>query len=107
MITPFKINIQEHVLEDLKHRLHSTRWPEDELVNDWSQGVPSSWLRDICNYWERSYDWRERESLMNRVPHYKATIDETQIHFIHRVSSYKNAKPLLMTHGWPGSFVES
>ena len=106
MITPFKINIQEHVLEDLKHRLHAARWPEDELVNDWSQGVPSSWLRDICRYWERSYDWRERESLMNRVPHYKATIDGLQIHFVHRVSTYKNAKPLLMTHGWPGSFVE-
>jgi hypothetical protein len=105
-ITPFKIAIDQAQLDDLKLRLAATRWPDKETPNDWSQGIPLSYVKELCNYWEKDYDWRAREKLLNRFPQFRTTIDGVGIHFVHVRSPHANALPLVMTHGWPGSIVE-
>ena len=105
-ITPFKIAIDDSQLDDLKRRLRATRWPEKETPADWSQGIPLAYVQEVCRYWERDYDWRARENLLNRFPQFRTTIDGVGIHFIHVRSPHANALPLVMTHGWPGSVVE-
>jgi epoxide hydrolase len=105
-ISPFKIAVSEEVLIDLKHRLRVTRWPDQELVGDWSQGVPLAWIKDVCHYWAENYNWRARETLLNRFLQFTSEIDGLNIHFIHQRSPHPNARALLITHGWPGSIVE-
>ena len=105
-IQPFQIAVSDAVLDDLRARLRQTRWPEAELVDDWSQGVPLAWLQDICAHWASGYDWRGRERQLNRLPQFTTAIDDLDIHFVHVRSPHANAMPLLITHGWPGSFVE-
>ena len=105
-IQPYAISVPDDDLKDLKKRLGSARWPEPEAVDDWTQGVPIDWLKDICEYWSKGYDWREREAALNRFEHFSTPIDGLDIHFIHQRSSHAEAKPLLITHGWPGSIVE-
>ncbi|MCX7063397.1 MAG: epoxide hydrolase, partial [Proteobacteria bacterium] len=105
-ITPFKISIDAAQLDDLKRRLRATRWPDKETPNDWSQGIPLAYVKDLCSYWESKYDWRAREALLNRFPQFRTTIDGVGIHFIHVRSPHADALPLIMTHGWPGSIVE-
>ena len=105
-IKPFKISIDEAVLADLKQRLTNTRWPEAELVNDWTQGTPLEYLQDICRYWANEYDWRRCETEINQYPQFKTEIDGLDIHFLHIESPHADAQPLVMTHGWPGSIVE-
>ena len=105
-ITPFKIAIDNAQIDDLKRRLRATRWPDKETPADWSQGIPLAYVQDVCRYWEKDYDWRAREALLNRFPQFRTTIDGFGIHFIHVRSPHANALPLVMTHGWPGSIVE-
>jgi len=105
-LTPFRISVGDDVLGDLKTRLRNTRWPEAELVNDWSQGIPLRWVQDICRYWAEEYDWRAREALLNRFPQFKTEVDGIGIHFLHVRSPHPEAMPLIITHGWPGSVVE-
>ncbi|MGD9749939.1 MAG: epoxide hydrolase family protein [Acidimicrobiia bacterium] len=105
-ITPFRIAVDDDVLEDLRARLRNTRWPEAELVDDWSQGTPLTWVQDMCRYWAEDYDWRAREAALNRFDQFTTTIDGYDLHFIHQRSPHPEAKPLLITHGWPGSIVE-
>jgi pimeloyl-ACP methyl ester carboxylesterase len=105
-IKPFHIAVGDDVLDDLRMRLRRTRWPEAELVDDWSQGVPRRWIQDVCRYWTESYDWRKRETLLNRFAQFTTPIDGLDVHFIHARSPDPNALPLLITHGWPGSIVE-
>jgi pimeloyl-ACP methyl ester carboxylesterase len=105
-IEPFKIAVPNNVLEDLKARLANTRWPEAELVDDWSQGVPLSYVQDVCEYWANSYDWRAREQALNRFDQFTTEIDGLDLHFIHMRSPHPDAMPLIITHGWPGSIVE-
>ncbi|MGB1883545.1 MAG: epoxide hydrolase family protein [Gammaproteobacteria bacterium] len=105
-IAAFEIAVSDRVLNDLQRRLDDTRWPEAELVDDWSQGVPLAWLRDMVDYWRLDYDWRARESGLNRFAQFKTAIDGLDIHFIHERSRHADARPLLITHGWPGSIVE-
>jgi len=105
-IRPFKIAIGEDVLKDLKQRLANTRWPEKETVDDWSQGIPLAYTQEVCDYWLNSYDWRAREALLNKYPQFMTEFNGLDIHFIHARSSHPDARPLLMTHGWPGSIVE-
>lgn len=105
-IRPFRIAVPDAVLEDLRARLRSTRWPEPETVDDWSQGVPLAWMQDVVRYWAEQYDWRAREALLNRFEQFVTTIDGLDIHFIHVRSPHPKAVPLLITHGWPGSIVE-
>ncbi len=105
-ITPFKIAIDDAQLVDLKRRLAATRWPDKETPDDWSQGIPLAYVKELCSYWEKDYDWRAREKLLNRFPQFRTTIDGVGIHFIHVRSPHADALPLVMTHGWPGSIVE-
>jgi len=105
-IRPFSIKVDDEVLADLKARLLRTRWPEAELVDDWSQGVPLHWIREICQYWADGYDWRAREVRLNRFPQFTTEIDGLDIHFLHLRSRERAALPLIITHGWPGSIVE-
>jgi len=105
-IIPFQIDIPETNLDDLRRRLRQTRWPEAETVDDWSQGVPLAYLRDLCDYWQENYNWRACEASLNRFPQFRTQIDGVDIHFLHVPSPQPGALPLVMTHGWPGSVVE-
>jgi epoxide hydrolase len=105
-VSPFTISIEDAVLADLADRLKRTRWPEPELVDDWSQGVPLAYLQDLCRYWADGYDWRRREELLNRFEHFRTDVEEVGIHFLHVRSPEPDALPLVLTHGWPGSIVE-
>jgi pimeloyl-ACP methyl ester carboxylesterase len=105
-ITPFRIEVPDDVLDDLRARLRRTRWPEAETVDDWSQGIPLAYVQDLCRYWTDDYDWRKSEARLNAFPQFKTTIDGLSIHFIHVRSPHPDARPLIITHGWPGSIVE-
>ncbi|MGW8813019.1 epoxide hydrolase family protein [Gordonia terrae] len=105
-IRPIKIDVADEQLRDLQARLGATRWPSRETVDDWSQGVPLEWMQRVVRYWLKEYDWRARESRMNQFNHFVTNIDSLDIHFIHAPSPHPNATPVIMTHGWPGSFVE-
>ncbi len=105
-ITPFRIAIPALEIEDLVRRLRDTRWPEPATVGDWSQGVPLPYLQDLCRHWAERYDWPARQERLNSFPQYKTTIDGLGIHFVHLPSPHAGAVPLILTHGWPGSFVE-
>jgi pimeloyl-ACP methyl ester carboxylesterase len=105
-VHPFRIDVADDVLDDLRRRLGQTRWPEAELVDDWSQGAPLAWIQDMCTYWADGYEWRARESRLNRFDQFTSTIDGLDIHFVHQRSPRPDAKPLVITHGWPGSIVE-
>jgi pimeloyl-ACP methyl ester carboxylesterase len=105
-IRPFRIAVADDVLVDLQARLRNTRWPEAELVDDWSQGAPLAWVQDMCRYWAERYDWRRRETALNRFDQFITGIDSLDVHFIHARSREAGAMPLLITHGWPGSVVE-
>jgi pimeloyl-ACP methyl ester carboxylesterase len=102
----FRIDVPDSALEDLRERLHKARWPEAETVDDWSQGVPLAYLRDLCGTWADQYDWRATERRLNAVPQLRTVIDGLAIHFLHVRSAHEDALPLVMTHGWPGSIVE-
>ena len=105
-IMPFAIAVPENQIEDLKARLRLTRWPDPETPGDWSQGVPLKYMQEIHAYWLHHYDWRTREALLNQRPQFKTTLDGLGIHFLHVRSHHKSARPLLLTHGWPGSIIE-
>lgn len=103
---PFRLDIPDAELEDLRARLRSTRWPERETVDDWSQGVPLDYLQDLCRYWAEEYDWRATEARLNALPQFRTEIDGLGIHFLNARSPHTDALPVVITHGWPGSVVE-
>jgi len=105
-IEPFVIRVDGAALDDLRDRLRRTRWPEREPVGDWSQGVPLGYLRDLCAYWADGHDWRATEARLSEIPQFTTTIGGLDVHFLHVRSPHRGAVPLLMTHGWPGSFLE-
>jgi len=105
-VSPFSISVPQTVIDDLRRRLDSTRYPERETVSDWTQGVPLDKARALIEYWRDRYDWRRFEARANSFPHFRTRIDGLGIHFIHARSSHANALPIVFTHGWPGSFVE-
>ncbi|MCW0199126.1 epoxide hydrolase family protein [Sphingopyxis sp.] len=105
-IRPFTIDVPQAALDDLKARLANTRWPEKETVGDWDQGVPLAYAQELAAYWQRDYDWRKVEARLNALPNYLATIDGLDIHFLHVRSPDPAARPLVLTHGWPGSVLE-
>ncbi len=105
-IRPFTIDVPDEVLDDLRQRLLATRYPEAELVDDWSQGTPLTYVRELCEYWANDYDWRERESRLNRFDQFVTELDGVDIHFVHQRSPHPDALPLILSHGWPGSIVE-
>jgi pimeloyl-ACP methyl ester carboxylesterase len=105
-ITPFTLAIPDADLEDLRQRLARTRWPTEETVDDWSQGVPLAYAREICDYWAAGYDWHKVEAELNALDQFTTTIDGLDIHFIHVRSPVEDAQPMIMTHGWAGSVIE-
>jgi epoxide hydrolase len=105
-LTSYRIEVPDADLRDLRDRLARTRWPEAATVTDWSQGVPLSYVQDLCRYWAEDYDWRATEAHLNALPQFRALIDGQRIHFLHVRSRHENALPLIITHGWPGSIVE-
>jgi pimeloyl-ACP methyl ester carboxylesterase len=105
-IRPFQFNFTDAELADLRRRVNAARWPERELVNDASQGVQLATMQKLTRYWGTDYDWRKGEAKLKAVPHFITEIDGLDIHFIHVRSKEKNALPLIVTHGWPGSIIE-
>ena len=105
-IKPFRIDIPDHELDDLKSRLANTRWPDRETPEDWSQGIPLAYVRELADYWLNTYDWRRAEARINGFDQFTTTIDGLEIHFLHMRSPHERALPLIMTHGWPGSIIE-
>lgn len=103
-VKPFKINVEQSVLDDLKNRLKQTRWPDADQDAGWSQGTNKAYLQQLVNYWVTTYDWRKQEALLNKFPQYTVEIDGITIHFLHIKGQGKNPKPLILTHGWPDSF---
>lgn len=106
MVEPFHVSVPQGAVDDLKRRLEFARWPERETVGDWSQGVPLEKAHALIGYWRDKYDWRRFETRVNGFPQFRTQIDGLGIHFIHLVSPHANALPIVLTHGWPGSFVE-
>ncbi len=105
-IRPFRADIPEEQLVELRRRIAATRWPDRETVNDRSQGTQLLVLQELVRYWGTDYDWRKCEAKLNALPQFMTEIDGLDIHFIHVRSRQANALPLIMTHGWPGSVFE-
>ncbi len=105
-IQPFRVAIPQSDLDDLKARLGRTRWPEAETVEDWTQGVPLAQARKLVDYWTHHYDWRRCEAALNAFDQFTTEIDGLSIHFLHVRSRHPNARPMLLTHGWPGAVLE-
>jgi pimeloyl-ACP methyl ester carboxylesterase len=105
-IRPFRVQVPKAALDDLRRRVAATRWPERETVTDSSQGVRLATIQALARYWATDYDWRKGEARLNAFPQFVTNIDGLDIHFIHVRSKEKNALPIIITHGWPGSVVE-
>jgi hypothetical protein len=105
-IREFRIAIPDADLDDLRRRLKATRWPDREVVDDWTQGTPLAYLQEVCAYWADGFDWRSWEKKLNGWPQFVTEIDGLPIHFFHVRSPHANARPLVITHGWPGSQIE-
>lgn len=105
-VRPFRIAVADADLDDLRRRLRATRFPERETPDDWSQGVPLAYVREVCAHWADRYDWRATEARLNRFPQIQTEIDGVDIHALHVRSPHADALPIVITHGWPGSIVE-
>ena len=105
-IRPFRVDVPDESLEDLRRRITATQWPEKETVSDSSQGVPLATMQVLARYWATDYDWRKVEARLNALPQFITEIDGLDIHFIHVRSRHEDALPLIVNHGWPGSIIE-
>ena len=105
-ISPFRVDVPDAVLDDLRERLARIRWPDDPPGGGWDYGTEPGYLRELCEYWRTRYDWRRWEAKINEFAQFTTTIDGANVHFLHVRSPEANALPLLITHGWPGSIVE-
>src|SRR5258708_36246448 len=105
-IRPFRIAVPEEQLVDLRRRIAATRWPDQETVNDGSQGPQLAKFQEVMRHWGTDYDWRKVEARLNALPMFMTEIDGVDIHFIHVRSKHNDALPLIVTHGWPGSVIE-
>ena len=105
-IRPFRVDIPEEKLTDLRRRIAATQWPDKETVADQSQGVQLETIQKLARYWGTEYDWRKIESQLNALPQFMTEIDGLDIHFIHVRSRHEDALPLIVNHGWPGSIIE-
>ena len=104
--TPFQFEWSADAIADLRDRLGRTRWPEAETVDDWSQGVPLAYQREVCDYWADGYDFAAAQARLHRFPQFRHEVDGLGIHFLHLPSPHADAMPLVLTHGWPGTYVE-
>ena len=105
-VTPFRIDVPDAEIDDLRRRLRDTRWPDELPGVGWGYGIPLGYVKELAGYWGTAYDWRENEARLNEFPQFTTTIDGQNIHFLHVRSQEPDALPLLITHGWPGSVVE-
>lgn len=105
-INKFQIAIADIVLDDLRRRLDATRWPDEVEGAGWDYGTSLGYMRTLARYWRHDYDWRRRESVLNRLPQFMATIDGQRVHFVHQRGKGPSPLPIVISHGWPGSFVE-
>lgn len=105
-VRPFVVDIPRSAIEDLHQRIDMTRWPEKETVDDWSQGVPLAALQDFVGYWRHGYDWYACQDMLNAWGMFETEIDGVAIRFVHVPSAHEGARPLVLTHGWPGSILE-
>lgn len=105
-IQPFGIEIRQADVDYLGHRLASARWPGELLGVEWTRGVPLAYLKELAEYWRARYDWRAAEARFNSYPQFVTEIDGQRIHFLHVRSGQPDAKPLLITHGYPSSVAE-
>ena len=105
-IEPFELRITDAEITDLRNRLANTRWADPETVEDWSQGTPLAYVKELCEHWAAAYDFAAAEARFNAFPQFRTAIDGLGIHFLHARSPHDDALPLVMTHGWPGSVVE-
>src|SRR5579862_6743548 len=104
--TPFKIEVSDIILKDLKDRLEKTRWPDEILGAEWQYGTNLSYMKEMVDYWKSDFNWQTQENFLNSFPQYIANIDGFDIHFIYARSQNPNPRPLIITHGWPSSFAE-
>jgi microsomal epoxide hydrolase len=105
-LTPFRIDVPEAVLVDLKDRLSRTRWPDQIPGTEWEYGTDVATLRDLCQYWHDEFDWRAAEARLNEWPQFETDVDDLHVHFVHARSPHPDAFPVVITHGWPGSVAE-
>ena len=105
-IRPFRVEVPDARLTEMRRRIEATNWPDKEPVTDFSQGVPLATMQKLARYWATKYDWRKVEARLNALPNFITEIDGLDIHFIHVRSKHENALPVIVTHGWPGSIIE-
>ena len=105
-VQPFRVQVPEPDLADLRDRLRRARWPEPSPVTGWGQGIPLSTVRELCDHWADGYRWRDAEARLNAVPQFMVTVDGLRVHVLHARSPHPGALPLILTHGWPGSVLE-
>jgi pimeloyl-ACP methyl ester carboxylesterase len=106
MIETFRVNVEQSVLDDLRERLRRTRWPDQIPGSGWEYGANLEYMKELIAYWQKEFDWRKQEREINKFPQFKAVIDGLGIHFVHVRGNGPNPLPLIITHGWPGSFLE-
>ena len=105
-VVPFRIQVSDAVLRDLKDRLARTRFPTEIDGSGWDYGTNLAYLKELVTYWQTRFDWRAQERRLNQLPQFKTTVDGNDLHFVHQRSSHASATPLVLIHGWPGSFLE-
>ena len=105
-VQPYKIEIPDAVFDDLKARLARTRWPDEIPESEWDYGTNLAYIKELVEYWRTGFDWRAQESVINSFAHFRTTVDNMGIHFIHQEGKGPDPMPIVLTHGWPGSFFE-
>ena len=105
-VKPFKIAVEDGVLDDLRQRLAETRWPDEIPNSEWDYGSNLDYVKGLVEYWRTGFDWRAQETLINSFSHFKAEVEGLNIHFIHERGKGPNPMPLVITHGWPSTFFE-
>ncbi len=105
-VRPFRVEVPEADLSDLRERIAGTRWPDELSGVGWNRGVPLDYLKDLSGYWRNEYDWRKHEAQLNAYPQFTTIIEGQNVHFIHLRSPEPTATPIMLIHGWPGSIVE-
>ena len=105
-VQPYEIHVPDDTLRDLRDRLRRTRWPDEIQDAGWDYGSNLAYVRELCDHWANDFDWREQEARINQLPHYRADVEGLGIHFIHVRGTGPDAIPIVITHGWPSTFVE-
>src|SRR5262245_45051736 len=104
-IRPFAIHVEQAILDDLRARLDRTRWPTSAAEDNWTAGTSAAFMHDLAEHWRQHFDWRAQERALNQFAHFRADVDGFGVHFLHERGRGPQAMPLLLTHGWPDSFV--